>query len=64
MMMKMERLQKKGIMLFVLVLTLFLALMNYAYGDFFFTTNATTAYNWSAGVFYQTESDLEEVKCR
>lgn len=45
----------KRIVLLLIVFSVFLVLMNYVYGDFFFTTNSSTAYNWSAGSFYQTK---------
>ena len=48
----------KGRLLSVLVLCgllVVVVLSGYVFADTFFTTNSTTAYNWSAGVFYQTK---------
>ena len=49
-----EGLQKKG-MLFLLVMAMFLWVVSYVGGASFFTTNSSTDYNWSAGIFLKTE---------
>ena len=59
---KQSMLKRVGVLLIIMAGLIVIGLSVKVYADSFFTTNASTAYNWSAGVFYQTKvvGDVDE----